>query len=93
MRNVVERVFGVLKGRYQCLLSARELHYTPKKVLKVLNACVALHNICIKYKVDMDDGALLNENITNNNIDTALNTPNALRDKAKRIRDLIKDTL
>lgn len=45
-RNIVERVIGRLKTRFRCLLSARQLHYTPRKSTKILNVCAALHNLC-----------------------------------------------
>ncbi|XP_036340840.1 putative nuclease HARBI1 [Rhagoletis pomonella] len=68
-RNVIERTNGVLKGRWRCLLGARELHYTPKKAAKIVNVCCAIHNICIHYKADfianyeptMDDCSDLSE--------------------------------
>lgn len=53
-RNTIERTNGVLKNRWRCLLSARELHYTPAKAIKIINVCAALHNICIHFKSDLN---------------------------------------
>lgn len=47
-RNCVERCFGVLKGRFRCLLGERKLRYNPNKVSSIIVACAVLHNICIK---------------------------------------------
>ncbi|XP_017483193.1 PREDICTED: putative nuclease HARBI1 [Rhagoletis zephyria] len=52
-RSIIERVFGILKGRFRCLLTARELHYTPQKVSAIMNVCCALHNICLQFKAEL----------------------------------------
>lgn len=53
VRNVVERCFGVLKNRFRCIIGSRGLHYSPIKATQIINACCALHNICIFYKNNM----------------------------------------
>ncbi|XP_017467553.1 PREDICTED: putative nuclease HARBI1 isoform X2 [Rhagoletis zephyria] len=52
-RSIIERVFGILKGRFRCPLAARELHYTPQKVSAIMNVCCALHNICLQFKAEL----------------------------------------
>lgn len=56
-RNVVERCFGVLKNRFRCILGSRGLHYGPEKATQIINACCALHNMCIQYKCYADTEA------------------------------------
>ncbi|KOB78264.1 putative nuclease HARBI1 [Operophtera brumata] len=34
-RSTIERTFGILKGRWKCLMAARELHYCPETVDKM----------------------------------------------------------
>ena len=46
-RNIVERTIGNLKSRFRCL-QCTTLHYSPEKVVKIINVCSTLHNIC-KY--------------------------------------------
>lgn len=48
-RSIVERAIGVLKGRWRCLCKQRMLHYKPTVCVKIINACVALHNICLAF--------------------------------------------
>ncbi|XP_036342226.1 putative nuclease HARBI1 [Rhagoletis pomonella] len=92
-RNIVERVIGVLKSRFRCLLGARELHYDPQKINKIVNACAALHNICLHYNTyfpeddlqtpfeEAENSAIINENEAGSS------------SEASRIRDVIKSNL
>ncbi|CAG5006454.1 unnamed protein product [Parnassius apollo] len=57
-RCTIERTFGVLKGRWRCLLAARELHYCPETAGKIILACCVLHNMCIRAGIE---GAELTE--------------------------------
>ncbi|XP_053959721.1 putative nuclease HARBI1 [Anastrepha ludens] len=50
-RNIVERTIGVWKNWCRCLLSARQLHYSPEKVAQIVNVAPALHNIRIHYNI------------------------------------------
>ena len=64
-RNCVERLFGVLKGRFRCCLKYRTLHYKPKVACDIINAVFTLHNICLKYRTpinsDLNDNELAEE--------------------------------
>jgi len=37
-----------MKKRFECLLRYRTLEYTLEKAGQVINACVVLHNMCIR---------------------------------------------
>lgn len=54
-RNIVERTIGILKSRFRCLLSARALHYSPKKATQIVNACCVLHNICQHFRAELPE--------------------------------------
>ncbi|KAL0811807.1 hypothetical protein ABMA28_009235 [Loxostege sticticalis] len=51
--NTVERCIGVLKARWRCLLAHRTLHYDPVKAGKIVNACVVLHNMCNRARIEV----------------------------------------
>lgn len=51
-RSTIERTFGILKGRWRCLLAARKLHYCPETAGKIVIACCVLHNMCIKGGIE-----------------------------------------
>lgn len=53
IRSMVERVIGVLKTRFRCILGERPLRYRPTKVSKIIYACVTLHNFLIHNRFDI----------------------------------------
>lgn len=53
IRSLVERVIGVLKTRFRCILGERPLRYHPTKVSKIIYACVTLHNFLIHNRFDI----------------------------------------
>ncbi|XP_050673442.1 putative nuclease HARBI1 [Leptidea sinapis] len=52
VRSTIERTFGQLKGRWRCLLAARQLHYKPEMAAKITIACCVLHNMCVQSGLD-----------------------------------------
>lgn len=96
-RNIIERTYGVLKGRFRCLLKARELHYSPRKVTKMINVCSMLHNVCIHYNVELDEDLVSpsdGDAAINFNLDNTANLDSGtLQEKAKRIRNQLRDSI
>lgn len=85
LRNIVERCFGVLKNRFRCIIGSRGLHYTPAKVTQIINACCALHNICIYYKNNWP----LTEYVETSEDDVDANFSGIVETSAVTIRDEI----
>jgi len=59
-RNCVERMFGLLKNVWRCLLSHRVLHYNPIMAANIIIACAVLHNIrlhnnLMNHEIDIDE--------------------------------------
>lgn len=73
-RCTIERVNGILKMRYRCLLKHRVLHYSPTTAAKIVNTCV-LHNMAIEDGFDFN---LVNEDIWQNNDDFGIFEPEEL---------------
>lgn len=69
-RNVVERCFGILKNRFRSIIGSRGLHYEPKKVTQIVNACCALHNMCLFFGCEEPTVDLQNDT-TNDTIEDA----------------------
>ncbi|KAF7988904.1 hypothetical protein HCN44_007214 [Aphidius gifuensis] len=47
-RCMIERVNGILKMRYRCLLKHRVLHYSRTVAAQIVNTCCVLHNMSIE---------------------------------------------
>lgn len=75
-RNCIERLNGVLKSRFRCLLRHRTLNYKPVKCGHIINSCAVLHNMALEYNVALPEdinneqnqlqqipGSLLNEHL------------------------------
>lgn len=94
-RNIIERCIGLLKSRFRCLLKARELHYTPEKVCQIINVCVMLHNMCLKYNVPFDDNLTFDDPDEGTMPNIRLNQQEniTIQTEAEKIHDLIKQSL
>lgn len=68
LRSLVERVIGLLKARFRCLLN--ELHYKPLISGYIIYSCCVLHNFLIDngYMVDNIE-PIFDDDIANYNVD------------------------
>lgn len=54
-RQVIERTFGILKGRFRCLhQSGGVLQYSPSMCARIVVACAVLHNMCVRHGIGLD---------------------------------------
>ncbi|VDI71132.1 putative nuclease HARBI1 [Mytilus edulis] len=79
-RSLIERTFGVWKGRFHVLHS--EIRMKPDKVCRVIGACAVLHNIAVLRKDPLD------ETPCNNPPPVPVNAYNGPQD-GKSVRDYI----
>lgn len=84
-RNVVERTIGLLKSRFRCLQAA--LPYAPALVCQMVNVCCALHNICRRQAVSINEAYTEIEDNELNSDDPNIEEPD--NENASRIRDQI----
>ena len=86
-RVVIEQAFGLLKGRWRCLLN--KLDESVEKVCSTIIACCILHNICIdcndatEIDVANDDDGFLGVPLPGHDVNA----------DGARLRNIIKDIL
>lgn len=71
-RNVVERTFGILKGRWRALLQHRVLHYHPADAAYIIYAAVVLHNIAIGANLPIDEDDIVYDIAADENVNEVL---------------------
>lgn len=55
-RQVIERCFALLKGRFRCLhKDTGKLKFNPAKCCRVIIACCVLHNMCVINRLPEED--------------------------------------
>lgn len=92
LRSLVERVIGLLKARFRCLLNERKLRYSPLMSGYIIYSCSVLHNFLIDSKYPIDDiDPIFDEDVENFDIDLDIQY-NEL-EAGRRIRDIIAQIL
>lgn len=66
-------------------MPGRELHFTPKKVVQILNAYCALHNSCLTYNVEVPTVIQINEDRS------YLTLPNIEQNEFSRLAQTVRD--
>lgn len=77
IRHLMERVIGVLKVRFRCILGERQLRYHQTKVSKIIYTCATLHNYLLRHRFDIMHDIDPNElrNVINNQNAINVNAP------------------
>ncbi|XP_037041922.1 putative nuclease HARBI1 [Bradysia coprophila] len=86
LRSLVERVIGLLKARFRCLLNERKLRYKPLISGYIIYSCSVLHNFLIDNDYPVDNiEPIFDDEVENYNVDMVINC-NEL-ERGRRIRD------
>lgn len=88
--STVERTIGILKGRWKILSNDKRSRYSPDKIALFGNACAALHNLCIQFKVPQYTDISLHQS-TQIDVDTGSETH--FTRIGSKIRDHLKISL
>lgn len=54
-RSLIERIIGILKARFRCLLGERKLRYDHERTAHIIYSCSVLHNFLIDNGYPIDD--------------------------------------
>ncbi len=86
-RNIIERMFGMLKSRFRCLgCCGATLEYSPEKVCKLVTACALLHNMCMRRGVELPN-EIINDDDYDNNDNEVDNSVDSVALRRRIIRD------
>ena len=88
-RVTVERAFGVLKGRWRCLL--KRLDNDLESLSSIIITCCVLHNICQQYHDNYIDDDDVLENVLKQEKRERRNriSNHNLRDDAEALREIL----
>lgn len=94
IRTIIENTIGILKNRWRILLTTqRVLRYDPCKMIRVINVCVALHNLCKMRNIpDLPSGpAIIQEDLARGAVpeDRYLENRQILRELGRQNRLLL----
>lgn len=70
------------------MLKERQLHYQPEKITQIINVCVALHILRIRYKMDLDEPEL-NDEADEDFVDIDANYENAIRIREEIMHNIL----
>lgn len=92
LRSLVERVIGLLKARFRCLLNERKLRYSPLMSGYIIYSCSVLHNFLIDNNYPVDNiQPIFDEDVDNFDMDLEIHY-NEL-ERGRRLRDAIAQIL
>lgn len=88
LRSLVERVIGLLKGRFRCLLNERKLRYSPLMAGYIIYSCSVLHNFVIDNGFPVDQfEPVFDADVENFNVDLYIHYDEL--ERGRQIRDAI----
>lgn len=93
VRSIIERVIGLLKMRFRCLLGERQLRYNQTKVGRIIYSCATLHNFLISRRFDIMHGIDLdnfNEEFMDRDVPNVNNNANHQINGINRRNELIR---